>query len=185
MEPHPITSAASQVRSRLRIAIALLWLLIPAAHAESEYNVKAAFLYNFTRLVKWPATAFATPQAPLVIGVVGRDPFSGGLNDILRGQKAGARPIEVKHLGTGDSAGLQNCHLIFVSSSVNVAEVARVVQGRPVLVVGESENFARTGGIIGFVVREQKIRLEINNDAARQMRLGIPSDLLAMAKIVN
>ena len=168
-----------------RVGLALLWLLAPLARAESEYDVKAAYLFNFTSLVKWPASAFTSPQAPLVIGVVGRDPFSGGLDGALRGQKAGGHPIEVRHVGAGDSGALQRCHLVYVTASERVADVARVVQGRPVLVVGEVENAARSGGVIGFVKREQKIKIEINNEAARQLRLSISSDLLGIAKIVN
>lgn len=173
------------MRHAFCILLAVIWLLPAQARAESEYDVKAAYLFNFTRLVKWPASAFASPQAPLVIGVVGRDPFNGGLDGTLRGQKAGVRPIEVRHVSAGDAAALQTCHLIYVTAADRFPEVARAVQGHPVLAVGDAENFARNGGIIGFVTRDRKIKLEINNDAARQLRLSIPSDLLGIATIVN
>jgi hypothetical protein len=160
------------------VAWVLCVLCAPLVRAESEYAVKAAYLFNFTTLVKWPASAFASPQAPLVIGVV-------GLDGTLRGQKAGGRPIEVRHVGAGDGAALQSCHLVYVADSDRAGDVARAVQGRPVLVVGEGDDSARAGGGIGFVMRDRKIKIEINNGAIRLMRLTVSSDLLGIARIVN
>lgn len=180
-------TAASKVRRAglwPRIIFGLVTLAAPLAHAESEYAVKAAYLNNFAKMVKWPSSAFANSQAPLVIGVVGRDPF-GGLDSVLRGQMAGNRNIEVRRVSSSDAAGLQACHLVYVSAAERVANVARAVQGRPVLVVAETEDAARDGGIIGFVMQERKLKLEINNDAARQVRISIPSDILEMARIVK
>ncbi len=182
---YPTTASTTRSAGLLpRILFGLIALAAPLAHAESEYAVKAAYLNNFAKMVKWPSSAFANAQAPLVIGVVGRDPF-GGLDGILRGQMAGNRSIEVRRVNASDSEGLQACHLVYVSASERVANVARAVQGRPVLVVAESEDAARDGGIIGFVMQERKLKLEINNDAARQVRINIPSDILDMARIVK
>ncbi len=174
--------------TRLRLGIVIAWMALftPLFAAEPEYNVKAAYLLNFTRLVQWPTWAFSSPQSPMIIGVVGRDPFSGGLGTALRGQKAaGGREIEVRSVSASDAESLQRCHAIFISSSQRITDVARAVQGRPVLLVGDAEDFAREGGIIGFVTRDQKIKLQINNAAARQMQLKIPSALLGLATIVN
>ena len=88
-------------------------------------------------------------------------------------------------MSSSDSAGVQACLLVYVSASERVANVARAVQGRPVLVVAESEDAARDGGIISFVMLVRKLKLEINNDAARQVRISIPSDILEMARIVK
>jgi hypothetical protein len=182
---HRTTASTSWRNTRWsRIFIVFVMLFVPLAHAESEYAVKAAYLNNFAKMVKWPASAFANPQAPLVIGVVGRDPF-GGLDGVLRGQMAGNRNIEVRRVGASDAAGLQTCHLVYVNASERVANVARAVQGHPVLVVAETEDAAREGGIIAFVMQERKLKLEINNAAARQVRINIPSDILEMARIVK
>ena len=170
---------------RFCIAIFCMAMSLPLFAAESEYDVKATYIFNFARLVKWPASAYSGPTAPMIIGVVGRDPVGGGLGSALRGQKAGGRDIEVRSVSASDTDALQSCHLIYVGASQRVGDIARALQGRPVLIVGESEDFASAGGIIGFVKREQKIKLEINNDAARRLQLKIPSDLLGMAKIVN
>lgn len=167
------------------LALAAVLAAAPA-RAESEYEVKAAYLYKVAGLVKWPASAFANPQAPLAIGVVGREPFAV-ISRTLRGlePKPGARPIEVRLLAAGDSAGLQASHIVFVGGAERIAGIAAAVRGRPVLTVGEVGEFARNGGMIGFVVREQRIKLQINNNAARQARLDIASDLLGIAEIVN
>ena len=100
---------------------------------------------------------------------------------------AGNRNIVVRRVSAGDAAGLQSCHLHFVSSSEAVANVGRAVHGCPILVVAETLDSARDGGIIGFVTQDRKLMLEINNDAARQVRLTIPSDLLTfkVARIVK
>ncbi len=169
------------------VVLLILVALLPLSplQAESEYAVKAAYLYNFVTLIKWPATAHATSTSPVVIGVVGRDPFDGGLENVLSGQKVGSRPLEVRHLRASDIAGLSACHLVFVATTERLPVVAAAVRGAPVAVVGEADNFARGGGMIGFVMKNNKVKLEINRDATQQARLTIPSDLLGIATIVN
>ena len=166
------------------LALAGLFGTPEAVRAETEYDVKAAYLYKIATLVKWPDTAFSSAQAPLVVGVVGRGAFSG-IESILRGQTISSRSLEIRRLAANDAAGLRACHLVFVSDGERLAGIAAALQGRPVLLVGDASEFARSGGMIGFVVREQKLKLEINRDAAEQARLSISSDLLGIAKIVN
>ena len=167
--------------------LALVWLFSSPARAESEYDVKAAYLFKFTKFVEWPAAAFAGPDAPFVIGIVGHDPFNGGLDRLIEGNTTGDRRLEVRHLNANDSAGLRECQMIFVSTSEQrrLANILSTVQGRPVLVVGESEGFASAGGMLGFALRESRMGIEINSAAARQARLKISSQLLNLAKLVN
>jgi uncharacterized protein DUF4154 len=167
--------------------LALVWLFASFARAESEYDVKAAYLFKFTKFVEWPATAFANAQAPFVIGVVGRDSFQGGLDRLIAGNTTGDRRLEVRHLSASDTAGLRSCQMIFVSVSEErrLGSVLSAIQGRPVLVVGESEGFASAGGTLGFALRESRVGIEINSAAARQARLKISSQLLNLAKVVN
>jgi uncharacterized protein DUF4154 len=167
--------------------LALVWLFALPARAESEYDVKAAYLFKFTKFVEWPTTAFASAEAPFVIGIVGRDPFGGGLDRMIEGNTTGARRLEVQHLSAGDTAGLRGCQMIFVSASEErrLANILSALQGRPVLVVGESEGFASAGGMLGFALRESRMAIEINSAAARQARLKISSQLLSLAKLVN
>lgn len=170
---------------RMLVTLLSLWFLATPLRSEPESAVKAAYLYNFAILVKWPETAFAKPDSPMIIGVVGRDPFSGGLGSILAGRSVGAHPLVVRNVPVGNADALRACKIVFVTVSESVKEVTSAVKGLPVLIVGEDEDFALHGGIIGFVVRNQKIKLEINAQAARQAHLSIPSDLLGIAKIVD
>jgi hypothetical protein len=167
--------------------LALVWLCAPIARAESEYDVKAAYLFKFTKFVEWPATAFAGPDAPFVIGIVGRDPFNGGLDRLIEGKTTGDRRLEVRHLNASDSAGMRGCQMVFVSTSEQrrLTNILSTLQGRPVLVVGESEGFASAGGMLGFALRESRMGIEVNSAAARQARLKISSQLLNLAKLVN
>jgi len=167
--------------------LALVWLFSSPARAESEYDVKAAYLFKFTKFVEWPVAAFAGPDAPFVIGIVGHDAFNGGLDRLIEGNTTGDRRLEVRHLNASDSAGLRGCQMIFVSTSEQrrLANILSTLQGRPVLVVGESEGFASAGGMLGFALRESRMGIEINSAAARQARLKISSQLLNLAKLVN
>jgi hypothetical protein len=167
--------------------LALVWLFAPSLRAESEYDVKAAFLFKFTKFVEWPANAFSGPDAPFVIGIVGSDPFEGGLDRLIEGNTTGNRRLEVRHISAGDAAALRGCQMIFVSASEQrrLPAILSALQGRPVLVVGESEGFASAGGMFGFALRESHLGIEINSAAARQARLKISSQLLNLAKLVN
>jgi hypothetical protein len=167
--------------------LALVCLFAPPLRAESEYDVKAAFLFKFTKFVEWPATAFSGPEAPFVIGIVGYDPFEGGLDRLIEGNTTGNRRLEVRHINATDAAALRACQMIFVGAQEQrrLPGILAAVQSRPVLVVGESEGFASAGGMFGFALRESRIGIEINSAAARQARLKISSQLLNLAKLVN
>ena len=166
--------------------MALLTFLAPLAQAESEYDVKAAYLFKFTKFVEWPASAFPSADAPFVIGIVGRDPF-GGLDRILDGKRTGEHEFEVRTLSAGDAAGLRACQMIFVTGAEEhrLGDIISALQGRPVLIVGESEGFAGAGGMLGFDLRQSRLGLEVNSSAARQARLKISSQLLNIARVVN
>lgn len=174
------------MKAALCAALAVVSLGAPLAQAESEYDVKAAYLFKFTKFVEWPSSAFPGPQAPFVIGIVGRDPF-GGLDQILKGKRTGDRDFEVRSVGANDAAALRNCQMIFVTSAEEhrLADILNSVQGRPVLVVGESEGFANAGGMLGFNLQQSRLGVEVNSGAARQARLKISSQLLNIARIVN
>jgi hypothetical protein len=161
-------------------------MFAPLLHAESEYDVKAAYLFKFTKFVEWPSSAFASADAPFVIGIVGRDQF-GGLDRILVGKRIGDRALEVRYLASGDGAAMRGCQMIFVNGSEErrLPDILAALQGRPVLVVGDSEGCASAGGMLGFDLRQSHLGVEVNSSAARQARLKISSQLLNIAKIVN
>lgn len=172
------------------VACLLCFSLMTAApsHAQStdssdssEYLIKAGFTYNFAKLMEWPSGAFAQPDSPIVIGVLGTDPFNGTLDQVLKGKQANGRAFEVKHLKWG--ADLKGCNILFVSDSetAHLDELFHNVKGLPILTIGDTPGFAQRGGIINFVVEDNRVRFEINADAAKQANINISSRLLSLA----
>jgi hypothetical protein len=151
----------------------------------SEYLIKAGFTYNFAKLMEWPGGAFAQPDSPIVIGVLGTDPFNGTLDQVLKGKQANGRAFEVRHLKWG--ADLRGCNILFVSDSetAHLDELFRSIKGLPILTIGETPGFAQRGGIINFVVEDNRVRFEIDVDAAKQANINISSRLLSLATIVH
>jgi hypothetical protein len=169
------------------LACALLaWTPGYGAGRESpgEYQVKAVFLYNFAQFVEWPAGTFADERAPLVVGVLGTDPFGPDLDATLRGETAANRPFVVRRYT--DVAEIDVCHILFISSSetAHIDEILTALKGRSILTVGDTEGFARRGGMIRFVTERNRIRLRISLDAAIKGQLTISSKLLRLAEIV-
>lgn len=185
---------ARGIRSIPRVCVRLLagWLLLlpsPAARAQSdntvEYPVKLAFLYNITKFVEWPADAFHDPNSPLVICVVGTDPFRAELEQELRRRSAGGRPIDLKRVRPSDD--LRDCQIAFVPAAEEkkAVSIAASLKGSSTLTVSETEGFAERGGMINLTVENNNLHFEINLAAARQNRLTISSKVLALARIVN
>jgi hypothetical protein len=174
-------------------AVALLGLVCPAlaqpdenAEASREYAIKAAYLYQFSRYVQWPASAFADENAPLVIGVLGKDPFGGSLEEIARTKRIEGRPIAIRRFAS--MTDYTPCHILFINSSVSPEQKQAAIQKAkraPILLVGEEPGFAEQGGTINFFFDENKIRFEINATAAKHDQLKISSKLLSLAKIVG
>ncbi len=151
----------------------------------SEYEVKAAFLYNFAKFVEWPAEAFEDKNAPIIICVLGGDPFGTDLDRTVQGKTANARGFVVKRSTSVEDVG--RCHILFVSSSEQprLREVLDKVKDSNVLTVGDTEGFAERGGIINLTKEENKIRFEVNVDAAKRAGLKISSKLLDLAKVIR
>jgi hypothetical protein len=166
--------------------LALLGLgVLSAAGAElvtKEYQLKAAFLYNFTKFVDWPPHRFASPQAPLVIGVLGKNPFGADLAKAIHGRKQDGHSFIVTNLTSASAA--TGVHVLFVPSGEEGLLTNQLAQlhAADVLTVGESEAFAQAGGIITFTTEADKIRFEINLPAAETAGLKISSKLLQLAK---
>ena len=162
---------------------------VPMAHGESrsaaEYQLKAAFLYNFARFVEWPPEALAVSSTTMTICVLGTDPFGGILDTVLKGKTVKGRTMEIKR---GREIGSPKfCHILFISSSEkrHLAKIQKMLNGSSVLVVGEMDRFVQRGGIINFIRVKNKIRFEINPDAAEHVGLKISSKLLRLANIIR
>lgn len=151
----------------------------------SEYQLKGAFLYNFTKFIDWPTNAFPSPDAPLVIGIVGDDPFGKTMDDLVRNDVIRNHPLVIKRLRAGDD--LRTCHILFISRSETrrLPQLLDQLKGSPVLTVGDMGGFAEQGGMINLQVMEKTMRLEINQTIATEAGLQISSKLLKLSRIVN
>jgi len=152
---------------------------------DAEYKVKLAFLYNFAQFIQWPPDAFPDSHAPLTVCIAGADPFRTEVEQDLRGRAVGGHPIEIRKLKSNDPPA--GCHIIFIpAGEKKMAEkLVAAAKGSNTLTVGETKGFADLGGVINLTVEENKLRFEINLDAAMQTRLKISSKLLALARIVK
>ena len=153
----------------------------------SEYLIKAGFIYNFAKFVEWPSAAFSQADSPIVIGVLGTDPFGNVLDRIVEGKKLGPRGFVVRRYKWGkDVKELRDCKILFVSASerTHVDEILQSVKGLPILTVGETPGFAERGGVIRFTLEDNRVRFEVNVAAAHQADLNISSRLLTLAKII-
>jgi hypothetical protein len=165
------------------ILISLILALGLPALAD-EYGLKATALYNFAKFVTWPAKAFAGADAPLVIGVLGADPFGKNLDGVVEGKTINGHPLKVKRFSAA-ADGLKSCHVLFICSSEKdkVGEVLGALKGSNVLTVSEIDNFPGKGGHLLLGMEGKKIALQINVGAAKKAGLEISSKLLQVCKI--
>ena len=149
-----------------------------------EYQVKAVFLFNFAQFVGWPRSVFARADTPLVIGVLGENPFGAYLDDAVRGEKVDARRLEIRHYRRVEE--LKACQLLFISRSEadRLETILASLKDRSILIVGDIDDFVQRGGMVQLATAQNKIRLIINNDAAKAANLTISSQLLRSAEIV-
>jgi preprotein translocase subunit YajC len=151
--------------------------------ARSEYQVKAAYLFTFSRFVDWPQTSFMDSEQPLVIGIVGKDPFGSELQDLLK--TVHGRRAVIEHLKWDQE--LSHCHVLFISRSErkHLGAILEKTNRSSVLTVSEIDDFVASGGIIGLVFDDDQVRFEINLDQATKSQLKISSHLSAMARVVK
>ncbi len=176
---------------RLRV-IAAAWLLVwgscasgTVLAAPTPAQVEAVFLFNFTQFVDWPPKAFADPSAPIVIGVLGSDPFGAALDEVVRGEVVQGRPLVVHRAQHIEE--LADSHILFISRSerARLAPVLATLKGSNVLTVSDLDGFATEGGMICFVLTDNKVRLRVNLEATKTAGLTLSSKLLRVAQIVG
>jgi YfiR/HmsC-like len=150
--------------------------------ASPEYQIKAVFLFNFARFVDWPAKAFPTPETPMVIGVLGEDPFGGYLDETVRGEKVNGRSLVVQRYRRVND--IKICHVLFISRSEtdHLQQILASLNGRSILTVGDADGFASRGGMIQLTKERNKVRMHISLDAAKAADLTISSKLLRVAE---
>ena len=176
-------------------AAALAWIvgawLLPAGAASAEdpvaleYKVKAGYLYNFAKFVEWPAQALPAPNSPIVIGVLDGGDALAVIRSVLEGKNVDAHPVQVKAV-TIDQIGTGIHILLVTRANVKFIEEIRAALGRAAtLLVGETEQFAEGGGMIGFSREKESIRLCLNLERAMEAGLKVSSKLANVAKPVK
>lgn len=171
----------------LVLALFGMSLFLPSSRAQAptEYQVKAAFLYNFSKFVEWPQISAEAGREPFVIGVLGTDPFDGALEELIQGKSANGRKLMIRKLRTADEA--RNCQIVFIglSESKRFRQHLERMKGASVLIVGEIPGLVEAGGMINFLVLENSVHFEINAEAAREAGLQISSRLLSLGRNVR
>ena len=146
-----------------------------------EAAVKASYIYKFAPFVQWPASAFSSPSAPLRVCVVGDDPFGNVIDRAVTGQYVGQRSIELRRLQGTDRNS--DCHIMYVAGSgrQSVEQTLRNLRGTPVLTITDYASETNAKGIVHFVVRGNRVRFEIDDQAAAESNLTISSKVLSLA----
>ncbi|MEO7676390.1 MAG: YfiR family protein [Verrucomicrobiota bacterium] len=171
------------------LMVVLLWMGFGAtARAQEtapEYKIKAVYLYNFVQYVNWPSNAFVEARSPIVIGILGNDPFGKTLNETVEGEVVKNRKLEIRYFKSVNE--IKDCHVLFVGASEKdrVRSILAAMKERSILTVSDIDNFTLQGGIIRFFTADNKIRLRINLEAAKTANLGISSKLLQVAVVVS
>lgn len=170
--------------SILLIGVTVFLPIQATPSSPNEYQVKAAFLYNFAKFVEWPQEAIAGGQ-PFVIGILGQDPFGNELDEAVAGKTVREKKITVKRFSKIEEA--IHCHLLFISNSEdqNLAQILRRLEGAPVLTVSDMGQFAEKGGVIQLVTDQNKIHFAINMAAAERVGLKPSSQLLKLSRIIT
>jgi YfiR/HmsC-like len=160
-------------------------LAVESAYAtEMEYEVKAAFIHNFTKFIDWPSEAFETSDSPFRIGILGTGSIDKSLMN-LSGKETQKRFLEVSRVQSPNE--FSKFHVIFVNSSENgrLKSILQTLKGAGILTIGDMPGFAERCGVINFYLKSGKVRFEINVEASHQEKLKISSKLLRLARIIN
>ncbi len=165
------------------LAVTLMIRPVRADDSSREYQIKAAFIYNFIQFVEWPADAFQSDNTPITIGVLGTNPFGDALERAVGGKTIGGRSLRVVYFARVEDLGV--CQILFVNASDPALLQATHdrIKDKSVLSIGECDQFPWSGGVIRFYDDDNKVRFEVNLEAAELARLKISSKLLRLAKI--
>jgi hypothetical protein len=176
------------IRHHIMIMVPLLcstFFVSAQTPVATEYRLKAVFLYNFTQFVEWPASSFSSDDAPMVIGILGTDPFGSYLEETVAGEKINGHPLLVRHYNTVEEIG--SCQILFI----NVADprkreqIIATLKGRNILTVSDAPDFLHQGGMIRFFTKQDKIKLQVNLAVTKTANLVISSKLLRLVDIFD
>jgi len=187
----PIGGAWGPVTRALSLTLLLTALLgtydlsqvFAEPHHKQEYEVKAAFIFNFANFVEWPREAFQGDSSSLIIYVLGKDPFGNVLNS-LGGKNVQGKKIVIRQAMQMED--VKECQILFISASEkrNLSSVLKSLKGRHVLTVSDQDRFCQAGGMINLVILNKRVAFEINASAAKRAGIQISSSLLKLASDV-
>jgi hypothetical protein len=169
-------------------SLALVALALGATElSPTEYQVKAAFILHYARLVTWPPSPAEQSSEPFDVAVVGRDPFGDALETTLGSSRVHGRPIRIRRAATvADLPALPQILFVGEGYARAIRQALEAVQGRPVLTVGDSERFVALGGMIGFrVTADERVAFDVNLARAEEAGLRLSSQLLRVARVVE
>ena len=179
-------------RTRSR-RVALLGVMValclapPAVSADgpSEFEVKAAFIQKFTSFIAWPHYTFHYDDSPFVIGILGENPFGEALVAIVADKNFGGRPFEIRQFDSPEE--VRQCQILYIDEGrfPDLAATLGALDGDGLLTIGNHADFTQHGGVLRFLVEEQRVRFEINVGAAERHNLKISSKLLSLARVVG
>lgn len=163
--------------------LALNSFVVPAQPMPSkETQIKAVFLYNFAQFAQWPDEKFDGPSSPIIIGILGRDPFGTFLDGVVRGEEIDGRPVEIRRFT--DPAEAFECHILFISQPLaDHVETIENLKGKNIVTVSDADDFTRDGGMIRFFVDHNRMRFEVNMTEYKNNELVLSSRLLRLAQI--
>ena len=171
------------------LLLAGAWLAAPQAghaqHSPTEYQVKAAYLFNFLKFVEWPDDSSADLHGKWVIGVVGENPFGDILAQAVYGKTVQGHELQVRSFQSTED--LRACHILFISASEKkrLPSILTALGGSSVLTVADMDNFNASGGMIQFVMEDGSVRFVINVGTTSRARLKVSSKLLSLARVVT
>lgn len=149
----------------------------------TEYEIKAGFLFNFTKFVEWPEGTFVDSSSPIILGIVGENPFGNLLTETAAGKTVNGRAVLVRQFKEGQD--LRTCQVLFIASTnkKHLVQTLEKLKGSRVLTIGEGSAFTQSGGMIAFLVEGNKVRLEIDLEAVSEAHLKMSSKLIAVARL--
>jgi hypothetical protein len=172
------------------IYLALIFILLCGGRSiqtlsKQESQVRSVFLYNFTQFVEWPPESFAKPDSPLIIGIVGNDPFGNVLQETMRNEIINGHPLIVQYFNKVED--IKTCHILYINltKSEQFKHVFDYLANQNILTVGDAVNFSKQGGMIRFFTENNKTRIRINLDEVKERKLTVSSKLLRLAEVVE
>jgi hypothetical protein len=167
-------------------ALLVLFATVTATADEpsaKEHELKAAYIYNFAKFTTWPSASFATPDAKLVVGIVGSEQVAAALASQVKSRTVSGHSIEVRSLAANQN--IADLHILYTANDVSLVSLRQAFVTPGLLTIGDTERFAADGGIIRFVILEDHLQFEINSGAAKRADLTLSSQLLMLARTVT